>query len=404
MHHSVYASASKYLLFLYLVIGIAPNAFAHNLPDSRWPAGYEYTVKYLNFTPEISAEGGGAVKNIRGLVICYNAYDGQYQPCNFTAEIRRLPQFDGDKNTNGGHFHSPAQRDLTFKVRKVKQGVITEETQHLTYPWNTDKDKEPNRIESKFLANNPPWNDTLGGPYFYHPLQESAGYYEVEKIFYVPVGWGCQLSRDFIKYSHIHEYYRVSLEVDGLEELPTPTATDPYVIGRGPDSKLVHSDSVSFWGTPATNFYLRKIATLYQKLVTNQDTTIYPELLTKKLSINDISLPRGGLFDIDGDWDEIGGHSTHRNGKDADINRPVLKAGGRLACKDNYDLRFAVDFYLPLPDGTDGTGSLPHSIVNSALLCEGRLPDPDIPDDEGKKDTYHINFDVSLLDLLPINF
>ena len=37
----------------------------------------------------------------------------------------------------------------------------------------------------------------------------------------------------------------------------------------------------------------------------------------EKVGINDMSLPRGGLFDLNGDW--ITPHQTHREGKNADI-------------------------------------------------------------------------------------
>lgn len=383
MHHPVLASASKYLLFLYLVIGIAPNAAAHNLPDSPWPAGFEYSSRPLNFTPEITAKGGGAIKKVRGLVECYWARSGELRSCDFTAEVKRLPQFDGNINTNGGHNHSPAQRDLTFQ----------KDNNPLIYYGNPDKDTTANRIDSRYDSNQ-------NFPFFYHPLQESSGYYEVEKILYAEVGWGCVFSPDFIKYSHIHEFYKVFLGVDGLVELPTPTAADPYIVARN----LVkdHPNSVAYWATPTTNFYIQKIATLYQELATNQDLINYPELelKTTKLSINDLSLIKGGLFDIFGDWKSANGHKTHRNGKDADINRPELKAGGRLPCMDNFNLRLAVDIFLPTTD-RNATKRYPYGYVNSALLCEGK-PDPD-PKKE-KLDTYHIDFEVSPLDILPATF
>lgn len=386
MHHPSYTNALRGLLLLYLAIGMVSNAISHDLPNSRWPKGLEYTVKSLNFTPEITAEGGGAVRKVRGAVVCYWARSGTRQSCDFTAEVRRLPQFDGNINTNGGHTHTPTLRDLTFQ--KDKNPLI--------YYGNPDKDTTANRIDSRFDAKQNFY-------FFYHPLQESSGYYEVEKILYAEVGWGCVFSPDFIKYSHIHEFYKVRLGVDGLEKLPTPTAADPrsYIFVRG--LKKDHPDTVAYWGTPATNYYLQEIATLYQKLAAKQDIINYPELelKTTKLSINDMSLIRGGLFDIFGAWDTVGGHQTHRNGKDADINRPVLKTGGRLPCMDNFDLRLAVDIFLPIPDGTDGTGYYPNSAINSALLCEGDLNDDGTV---ARKDKYHIDFEVALPDLLPATF
>jgi hypothetical protein len=44
------------------------------------------------------------------------------------------------------------------------------------------------------------------------------------------------------------------------------------------------------------------------------------------LFINDMSLPYGGLFDVNGQWNTSGGHSSHRIGTDVDI-RSELPAG-----------------------------------------------------------------------------
>ena len=43
----------------------------------------------------------------------------------------------------------------------------------------------------------------------------------------------------------------------------------------------------------------------------------------EKIRINDISLPLGGYFDINGDW--RGDHVSHRTGKDVDIENVTNK-------------------------------------------------------------------------------
>jgi hypothetical protein len=45
---------------------------------------------------------------------------------------------------------------------------------------------------------------------------------------------------------------------------------------------------------------------------------LYKEEFQRRLLINDISLPYGGLFDINGDWQTP--HKTHREGKNVDVD------------------------------------------------------------------------------------
>lgn len=47
----------------------------------------------------------------------------------------------------------------------------------------------------------------------------------------------------------------------------------------------------------------------------------FQEEFQATLGLNDNSLPRGGLFDLDLDWDNASGHNLHRLGNSADIDR-----------------------------------------------------------------------------------
>jgi hypothetical protein len=60
--------------------------------------------------------------------------------------------------------------------------------------------------------------------------------------------------------------------------------------------------------------------------------TIFKEF-GKKISINDMSLPWGGLFDINGDW--LTPHTSHRRGMSVDINRCVELDGSEAP--DEFD-------------------------------------------------------------------
>lgn len=67
-------------------------------------------------------------------------------------------------------------------------------------------------------------------------------------------------------------------------------------------------------------------------------------------------------------------HKEHREGRDVDINRPVIGPGpeDRLRCQDNFALRLAVDQRIKPVARSEG--------LPSGLLCEP----------EG---TYHIDME-----------
>jgi len=110
-----------------------------------------------------------------------------------------------------------------------------------------------------------------------------------------------------------------------------------------------HKDSVAFSATLQTRMALTAIGRAYKN-----DTG-------SNISYNDISLPKGGLFD----WlavHPLGGtdkpwatpHSSHRRGTDVDVNKP-----GGAPCTQNTSVQKAVDSILV------GTGS-----NKTALVCE----------------------------------
>jgi len=59
------------------------------------------------------------------------------------------------------------------------------------------------------------------------------------------------------------------------------------------------------------------------------------------LGINDMSLPRGGRFDLRGNW-KLGTHGTHRIGVDVDVDTRLLKADGTYAVVNRDLLEAAV--------------------------------------------------------------
>ena len=114
----------------------------------------------------------------------------------------------------------------------------------------------------------------------------------------------------------------IYVRVLGLARLPDNS--NYYVVVRGGTD--THLEGT--YGTPETFKTLKNIAQKYFKRTDG-----------RKLSINDLSLPMGGLFDIYNDW--VAPHKTHRTGTDADINS---EDGGGVStnCNDDQHLHKAV--------------------------------------------------------------
>lgn len=120
-----------------------------------------------------------------------------------------------------------------------------------------------------------------------------------------------------------------------LQPLPIMTSPDLgfYVTFRNPDT--THTNANAFWATSDTIDLLLLVAEEYWVSTTDNFTH-----LGEPLSVNDMSLPLGGLFDwkvlLDPAFEWKTPHITHRQGRDVDIN-PL-----GVACQVDKDLKKAV--------------------------------------------------------------
>ena len=108
----------------------------------------------------------------------------------------------------------------------------------------------------------------------------------------------------------------LEVRVPGLQLLPTSTDYDQVggtVRHTGPPNQTPNDNH---YGTPEMLAILSDLAVRVDSLDDGS-----------RLVVNDISLPRGGLFDIWGDW--IDPHITHRVGMDADIQITTEDNGTR---------------------------------------------------------------------------
>ncbi|MEK7066282.1 MAG: hypothetical protein AAB965_01765, partial [Patescibacteria group bacterium] len=93
----------------------------------------------------------------------------------------------------------------------------------------------------------------------------------------------------------------VNVKVQGL--IPLPSSPN-YIVSSN------DANHPSFtYGTPVLNGVINSVADEYKNVITSG---------TLKISINDMSLINGGLFDIGGTWSTP--HASHRVGEDVDIN------------------------------------------------------------------------------------
>lgn len=120
------------------------------------------------------------------------------------------------------------------------------------------------------------------------------------------------------------------------------------------------------FGSGELHVFVRKMASYYNILAAASDKGT--------IGINDMSLERGGLFDIAGAWSPS--HFRHRFGTDADIDRFVQRADGTFVFADQDLLQEIVDDDLKgifvSESGNRMHVQVPEYMVGDILLREAR--------------------------------
>lgn len=268
------------------------------------------------------------------LIGCYDSWNGRYINCEFNHKVIGLKEpyigtCEECIENNGGHCHNydshplsdPPERELEYS------GIYK----------NRDKLWIDGGQTGDSLA-------VIG-----HRMPQVAGKIVTETTVNLLGGWYC-ITGCYTRTSFKDED-TLDVGVSGLERLSDPTPDEHYFKLRGGTD--THPEG--HWGTESTIKKLKEIAEEYY----GSD---------KILSVNDISLPKGGLFDYKDTWEPP--HKSHRTGTDADINKLALG----IPCNKNKKLRLAVE---------EVAGDQPYPV----LKCEkGGEYDPEGPD-------YHIDFD-----------
>lgn len=117
------------------------------------------------------------------------------------------------------------------------------------------------------------------------------------------------------------------------------TPTEPYLCGDPvrPQRCDNHRDE-NLYGNPR----LIRDANIF--------AAFYYQEFGQKLRLNDMSLPRGGVFDINGNWSPPE-HASHRLGTDVDLSAHVLDSGGNLII-DGLDIKWLTTW---IADNLGGT-------------------------------------------------
>ena len=329
-------------LVLVSAIG-APPAFA--LGEVNKKSAAVFPSRLLGTNPDSS--------QVRLLLSCINGATGAFLDCPFTVDIPSPPpnceapscQPENVPENNGGHTHKATNNASTRPLGGLEYGGVKGE------PLVSGSTGNQRAVVT-------------------HSMPEFSGKIVTRVDLKVPPPtsnsyWLCRESDNHrcLDRSTSRTLVTLDVRVPKLESLPS-AATAPYIKYRSPDEN--HQDANAFYGLPTAISALTKMASLFK------------EEVGAPLSINDMSLPKGGKFDVNGSWS--GAHGEHRIGLSADINRRIQADGQKMPCLKNRDLRDAVDSVIP------ATG--PRVLVNpnakgrtlSRLYCE--------PD--GKQ---HIDFD-----------
>lgn len=281
---------------------------------------------------------------------CFASYSGIPVNCRFRQELTGIRSPETDTENNGGHSHFD-NRPLTYRGGALK---VTN---------STDLDSTPYGVMG-FTKTTSSFDPNWGWAYVEYEVPQASGIVMGESELKITTNdWVCAsncYTRDSWRFADTYD-----IGVPNLIELPGPFPGVPginYTKSRKSDSK--HTNDVAFHATGPTIYLLILVAEEYK------------ELSGRILSVNDMSLPRGGVFDIKGGWGAS--HYTHNAGKDADINRDGIQ------CEDNDEMDDAVAAVTETMQKIDNAWK-------ANLVCEKSPPDDPCP--EGVECKYHIDFE-----------
>ena len=297
--------------------------------------------------PQVPPSTKTKVSDAKIFYACYAAYNGAAIDCSFSHYLTGMAEPIGELDNNGGHVSltnaSGVQKHVLGDRPLLLEGHAID--------FVADLDPSPYGVAG-FTFETPPWKGAL----LRHPVSMLSGNLAASGVLVLPVGWTCAANcYDSISW---RINFTIDVGVGGLEKL-VATPSDPFVIARGDNA--THPDGV--YGTGDTIDKLERISKKYKGRT------------GRPLSVNDISLIKGGLMDWKTTWNPP--HHTHRRGTDVDINT-TDGGGSTIACFQNPELRLAV---IAVANGA----------MRPLLHCENKKGHF-VPPDDPTGINYHIEF------------
>ena len=234
--------------------------------------------------------------------ICvHNVSDGNPPGFKFTFRLLGPVEPLNDTDNNGGHVHGTAGNTDSRPVGEFR--------------YRSTQDRTIGPVQVSTLCADP--LDYL--------VPEFSGKNLGELFIELPTGWRTVVPQPADDtYTSWRYLDTIDVGMPGLSPLPRATDGSYEKTRNGGEN---HADADAFSIREDARANLEAIAYWY-KLISGGP-----------LSINDISLPRGGRFDWQADWGTS--HDEHRYGTEADINRLGTN------CEDNHVLRGIVLGLMP---------------------------------------------------------
>lgn len=295
--------------------------------------------------------GEGCTIDVTGNVVPGSCGNGGHKHMTTAAERPRLRIFDANDHDFTIAQNPASQEQLvftSFDESPFERFKVSGELPSLV--WSYISGPSPDNAGSFY------WRMEVEGPPC-HFFPQYCGFF----------GPGAQEDRSYLADGSMN------VRFDGLSQLHDDSALYQKVRGtvdpNDPDD-FRHLNAVAFAGTPRTRSAMRLIAQEYKTATKN------------RLQPNDMSLPYGGLFDVEAEYKyEPGGHRSHRNGQDIDFNQRVQLPDGSTSqpvrCEVDKDFHEAVHKVLaPYPSRQTlaggqvlGQGA---TVINpeTAVLCE----------------------------------
>jgi hypothetical protein len=226
-------------------------------------------------------------------ISCFNVFTGDPIRCTFSYQVTGIAP-----GGFGGHAHDTDTHPVIWPADGSLKYNLTDYPPLAGIP------------ESEGATLGDAGSDVPGTAEVHYVMPEVAGEPQVELFIVTPPGWFCVAA--CYTYNSWHYLYTLDIGVQDLVELP---AGSYYNLSGDTGGHLSNH-----YGLLEMDFRIAEAAARYYS-----DPTLPGN---PKVGVNDISLPEGGLLDLNFDWKQP--HQTHRKGTEVDFDRVAALSNGSL--------------------------------------------------------------------------